>query len=152
MTRKVLPKVLQNFEKTPKCTLWPKELNQKGFPCNIQYRTRPKGPPLDFFRHCATFVQKSFSTKVSPLQFFWSFATEWMLKNPKGSFLSVVFGIVRLLKKYFHKRFQIHQYFNIFKSFCYFWALDMAPTSDRSWLVFFGHINDQKHSETIYIF
>ena len=44
VTKKVLPKVLQNFKKTPNCTCWPKELNQKGFPRNIQYRTRPKVP------------------------------------------------------------------------------------------------------------
>ena len=68
-TKIVLPKVLQNFEKTPNCTCWPKELNQKGFPRNIQYRTRSKGPPLDFFRHCATFF-KFFSTKGSPFNFF----------------------------------------------------------------------------------
>ena len=87
LTKIVLPKVLQKFQKTPKCTCWPKELNQKGFPRNIQYRTRPKGPNFRFFRHCATFFQ-----------FF------------------------------FIKGFPIHQYFEILKSFCYFWALDMAPT------------------------
>ena len=87
LTKKVLPKVLQNFQKTPKCTCWPKELNQKDFPRNIQYRTRPKGP---FFRHCAIFFSKKlFSPRKAPLQFFRSFATEWMLKNPKGSSLSV---------------------------------------------------------------
>ena len=84
-TKIVLPKVLQNFQKTPKCTCWPKELNQKAFPRNIQYRTRPKGP---FFRHCATFFKKIFHHERPPLQFFWSFATEW-LKNPKGPSLSV---------------------------------------------------------------
>ena len=86
LTKIVLPKGLQNFQKTPKCTCWPKELNQKGFPRNIQYRTRPKGP---FFWHCAIFFKETFSTTKGPLQFFWSFATEWMLKNPKGSSLSV---------------------------------------------------------------
>ena len=25
------------------------ELNQKGFPRNMQYRTRPKGPPFNFY-------------------------------------------------------------------------------------------------------
>ena len=45
------PKILQNFKKTPNCTRWPKELNQKGFPFNIRYRTRPKGPLPVFFRH-----------------------------------------------------------------------------------------------------
>ena len=55
LTKKVLPKVIQNFQKTPKCTCWPKELNQKGFPRNIQYRTRPKGLSLDFSALCNFF-------------------------------------------------------------------------------------------------
>ena len=69
VTKIVLPKVLQNFK-------LPKELNQKGFPHMIQYRTRPKGT----------------------LQIFWSFATDWMLKNPKGSPFSFS-GIVKLFFK-----------------------------------------------------
>ena len=44
---------------------------------------------LDFFR---------FFNPKGPLQCFCCFATEWMLKNPKGSPLSFFFGIVRLLK------------------------------------------------------
>ena len=92
LTKIVLPKFLQNFQKTPKWTCWPKALNQKRFLRNIQYRTRPNCHPSDFFRHCETFFNKTnFPTKGSPLQFFWSFATEWMLKNPKGSSLSVFF-------------------------------------------------------------
>ena len=126
MIKRVLPKVLQNFKKTPNSTCWPKELNQKVFARNIQYWTRPKGP-FQFFRHCVTFFEFFFS-KGSPFIFFWSFATEWMLKNPKGSSLSAFFfGIVRLSKKN-HKRFQIHQYFDILKSFRYFWAFDVTPT------------------------
>ena len=61
------PKVIQNFEKTPNCTRWPKELNQKVF-----------STLRDFFSGI-------FFPKGSHLQFFWSFVTEWMLKNPKGS-------------------------------------------------------------------
>ena len=34
-TKIVLPNVPQNFKKTPNCTRWPKEVNQKGFPRNI---------------------------------------------------------------------------------------------------------------------
>ena len=92
-TKIFLSKVLQNFKKTPSCSRWPKELNQKGFPRNIQYRTRPEGPFL-FFRHCEIFRKK-----FSPLQFFRNFATKWMLKNPKG--IPRFFGIVRL---FLHKR------------------------------------------------
>ena len=39
--------------------------------------------------------------------------------------VSVFFGIVRLL---FTKGSPIHQHFDTSKSFCYFWALDIAPT------------------------
>ena len=46
VTKIVLPKVLQNFILL-------------GFPRNIQYRTRPNGPPFQFFfRHCETFFGK----------------------------------------------------------------------------------------------
>ena len=99
VTKIVLPNVLQNFEKTPNCTCWPKELNQNGFPRNIQYRARPKGPPFRFFLALCDFFQKFFPTKGSPLRYFGSFATEWILKNPKGSSLSVFFGIVRLFSR-----------------------------------------------------
>ena len=56
VTKIFLPKVLQNFKKTPNCTCRPKEQNEpKGFPRNIQYRTRPKVPFSAFFRHCEIF-------------------------------------------------------------------------------------------------
>ena len=119
VTKIVLPKVIQNFEKTPNCTCWPKELSQKGFPRNIQYRTRPKGTPFRFFGTVRLFFKTFFHQRV-PSSIFWSFATEWMLKNPNASSLSVFFGIVRLFSIFFHKRFSIHQYFDILKFFCYF--------------------------------
>ena len=88
LTKIVLPKVLQNLQKTPKCTWWPKELNQKGFPRNIQYRTRPKGPFFQFF-----------------------------------------FSIVGLFSKFFFRKSVPNSpILGNLKSFCYFWALDMAPT------------------------
>ena len=123
VTKIVLSKVYKILRRR-QC--WPKELNQKGFPRNIQYRSRPKGPPCKFFRHCTFF--KKIPTKGSPFNFFGSFATEWMLKNPKGSSLSVLSAVWNIFSIFFHKRFQIHQYFDILKSFCYFWALDRAPT------------------------
>ena len=98
VTKIVLPKVLQNFKKTPNCTLWPKEQNQKVFQRNIQYRTRPKG---------------------SPFIFFGSFATEWILKNPKGYPFSF-FRHCETFFNFFVKGSPIHQYFDILKSFCYF--------------------------------
>ena len=87
------PKDLQNFKKTPNCTRWPKELNQKGFPHNIQYRTRPKGPPFQFFRHCGKNFSGNFSPKGPSFNFFRSCATEWMLKNPKRSPVSVFLAL-----------------------------------------------------------
>ena len=63
LTKIVLPKVLQNFQKMPKCTCWPKELNQKGFPRNIQYQTRPKG---SFFLALCVFFQKNFFPTNGP--------------------------------------------------------------------------------------
>ena len=41
--------------------------------------------PFSFFRHCETFIPKTFIVfKGSPSNFFWYFATEWMLKMWKG--------------------------------------------------------------------
>ena len=118
-------KSLQNFEKTPNCTCWPKELNQKGFPRIIQYRTRPKGLPFRFFRHCAT--SQFFSTKGSPLHFFGVLQQNGCWKIPKGPSFQFFSALWDFLKKII-KGSPIHQYFDILKSFCYFWALDMAPT------------------------
>ena len=91
VTKTVLPKVLQNFRKTPNCTCWPKELNQKGFPCNIQYRTRlkgplhffgvlrqngrwkiPKGAPFSFFRHLRLFSKTFFGSVEENTLTLWS--------------------------------------------------------------------------------
>ena len=83
MTKIVLPKNLQNFEKTPSCTCWPKELNQKGLPRNLQLRTRSNGHFRFFSALRLNFKNIFFPAKGSLLQFFWSFATGWMLKNPK---------------------------------------------------------------------
>ena len=65
------PEVLPNFRKTPKCTRWPKELNQEGFPRNIQYRTRPNDPLFSFLWHCETFFTIFFHWRVSdsPIHF-----------------------------------------------------------------------------------
>ena len=97
----VLPKVLQNF-RAPNCTCWPRELNEKGFPRNILYRARLKGSFLalrDFF--------EIFKTQMAPF-IFCSFATEWMLKNPKGS---------------------AFQFFWRFKTFFQFFSTESAPPS-----------------------
>ena len=65
VTKLVLPKVLQNFKYMPNCTRWPKELNQKRFQRNIQYRTRLKGSPFSFFVIARLFLsEKIFSGAV----------------------------------------------------------------------------------------
>ena len=68
------------------------------FPRNIPYPARPKVPPFNFFRHCETFFSEIFPQRV-PLQIVRCFATEWMLKNPKGSPLSIFFGTARLFSE-----------------------------------------------------
>ena len=83
VTKIVLPKVLQNFEKTPNCTCWPKELNQKDSRVTYNTGRDRRDPSLDVFRHCTTFFQIFFPTRGPP------FNVEWMLKNPKESSLSV---------------------------------------------------------------
>ena len=67
LTKIVLPKVLQNF----KFHLLAQGTEPKSFPHNIQCRTRPKGPPFQFFFGIARlFFGKKFP-KGSPFQFFW---------------------------------------------------------------------------------
>ena len=83
LTKIVLPKVLQNFQK---CTSWPKELNQKSFPRNIQYRTRPN-LHFRFFRHCATFSKKNFM-KGFPIHQYFEILKSFLL------FLSLGYGAV----------------------------------------------------------
>ena len=94
-TKKVFPVFLRNMPKGPKHT------GPKGPPFNFFGTARifgkkfpPKGPPSIFF---CCFAFRLFSAvwdffpkiKIFPPSIFWCFATEWMLKNPKGSPLSV---------------------------------------------------------------
>ena len=91
--------------------------NQKGFPRNIQYRTRPKVPFSAFFRHCEIFLL----SKWASFQFVWCFATEWM-KNFNAVLVrhfGPTFGIFWYCTK---------KYVDTLTYFCYFWAFDMAPT------------------------
>ena len=77
-------------------------------------------PPFQFFRHCET-SRNFFNQKCPSFNFFW-FATEWM-KNLK------VFHLVRQFGSTFgFFRYRRREYFDTLKSFCCFWALDMAPT------------------------
>ena len=78
-------------------------------PRNIQYQERLKGPPFSLFE----LLRQNGCWKI-----------------PKAPPPFSFFGIVRLFFKncFFIKGSSIHQYFDILKPFCYFWALDMAPT------------------------
>ena len=126
LTKIVLPKVLQNFQKTPKCTCWPKE-QPKRFPAQHTIPDETKGSIFsalcDFFPH------------ERPPSIFWSFATEWMLKNPKGSSLSVFFGIVRLFKKNFHKSSPNSPILGNFEVLLLFLSLGYGADLGRSRLV-----------------
>ena len=92
VTKTVLPKVLQSF-KAPYCICCHRELNQKqksffSFPRNIQCPERLMDTlPFSFLALWDFFREKS-PSKGHTLQFFWSFGTKWMLKNPRGSSFS----------------------------------------------------------------
>ena len=94
------------------------------FPRNIHYRARQKGPLFQFFSALCDFFFEFFSKEGFHLQFFFSFATEWILKNTKVSSLSVFRHYEIFSKKCSHKRVP-HSSILLKSSF---WALDMAPT------------------------
>ena len=152
------------------------------FPRNIPNRARPKSPPFQFFSALRDIFFRNFFFEIfspkGPPCIFWCFATEWMLKNLKGSPLLVFFRhceifFPKMKKKFlqffhvlrqngcrktskgppfifsalwdfsaplgpffwvckFFEKFSIFEYckriLDTWKSFCYFWALDMAPT------------------------
>ena len=75
------------------------------------------------------FFEKKYSPKGPPSIVFGVFRQNGCWKVPKGP----PFQFFRHCETFFSifvfiKRSPIHQYFDILKSFCYFWALDMAPT------------------------
>ena len=109
-------------------------------------------PPFSFFWHCEIFSRK---WKFLFSSIFSCFATEWMLKNLKGSTLPVFWHcetlarqglalaspgaplgpfvwVCNCFEKFFFQKFSIFEYckrvLDTWKSFCYIWALDMAPT------------------------
>ena len=111
-------KVLQNLQKTPKCTWWPKELNQKGFPRNIQYRTRPKGPLSSVYSALRDFFSNSFFTErsVSPLH------SLKICDRMDKSFLQCNFNRCLFNRSQFQPTaFSIFCYFDIFYNF---WLID----------------------------
>ena len=148
VTKIVLPKVLQKFKKTPNCTCWPKELSQKGFPRNIQYQTRPKGP-FSFFGIVRLFSDKKFFPQRVPLQLFRKFCDRMDVEKSQRVPLSIFLALWDFFPIFFIEGSPIHQYFDIFKSFCSVWALDMAPTWAGSglleliwlgWVTYFSYL------------
>ena len=87
---------------------------------NVRYKTgrNYRVPPLNFFRHCATFFRNFFNVpEGSPLGVFCYFATECVFINQKGSPLlhfSALRDIFR--KKIFFRKFQVFSK----KMFCAF--------------------------------
>ena len=71
----------------------------KRFPALHTIPDETKG---SIFSALCDFFQKKFPHERVPPSIFWSFATEWMLKNPKGSPLSVFF---RHCETFFHEFF-----------------------------------------------
>ena len=122
-TPEVTKIVPQNFM-VSNWTIWPTELNQKGFPffpCNIHYRARLKGCLSDFFGIVRVFFSK-FPPK-GPLHF----GVSWQngcWKIPKGPL-----SVFRHCETFFifFSGFCRREYLDTLKSFC-FWALHMAPT------------------------
>ena len=93
------------------------------------YKTCLKGPPLDFFRHCATFFSKKIlmSQKGPPSSFF--IFCNWMYVNKSQRVPLLHFSA---LCDFFFERIFFFKNYKFFskKIFCSFWALDMAPTLD----------------------
>ena len=83
---------------------------------NVRYKTgrNYRVPPLNFFRHCATFFRIFFCRQTVPLQVFWYFAANWSSKKPKGSPLSSFSALwdfqnshFSFFRKFFQKNFRI---------------------------------------------
>ena len=101
------------------------EQNQKL--SRITYNAgRDQRVPLSvFFRHCETSFRKKFYPKGSPLQFFWVLRQTRYRKIPKGppfQFFSALWDFSQKIFLWCRR-----EYFETLMSFCYFWALDMAP-------------------------
>ena len=118
------------------------------FPRNIPYRERPKSPPFQFFSALRDiffriFFSKFFFLKRSPCIFL-MFCDRMDVEKPQRVSLSIFRHCetlarhsVQFFSMYFFQK-KVFEKFSIFdfckrildtwKSFCYFWALDMAPT------------------------
>ena len=119
-------------------TIWPSELNQNRF-FRVTYNTwRDQRVPLSVFLALWDFFFWQKNSPKGPYSFFWCLATHWMLRNPKECPLSVFSALWDFFPKGSRWARQFAPTFGFFryctrildslKSFCYFWALDMAPT------------------------
>ena len=105
--------------KTTKAKSGLQKLSPKGYPFhfllfqgNLQNRTSLKGP-FGFSSALCNFFRK--------IRGFWYFATECMLINPKGSPLLHFSALCNIFRK------KIKNFVFFKKTFCVFWALDIAP-------------------------
>ena len=86
-----------------------------------------KGYSLRVFSALWDFFRKKFSPKGPPSNFL-VFSDRMDVEKSQRVPLSVFSALWDFFPFFFIKGSPIHQYFGISKSFCYFWALDMAPT------------------------
>ena len=82
--------------------------------CDRMDVEKPQRVPLSVFRHCETLARQGLA-----------------LASP-GAPLGPIFLVRNFFKKFFFQKISIFEYckrvLDTWKSFCYFWALDMAPT------------------------
>ena len=95
-TKIVLPKVLKNF----KFHLMAQGTEPKSFPHNIQCRTRPKGPPFQFFSALRDFSGKKIFPKGPPFIFF-GFCDRLGIEKSQRVTPFSFFGVVRVFSKNF---------------------------------------------------
>ena len=65
-------------------------------------------------------IESQSCNKMVPTSIFLEFCNRMDVEKSQRVLPFSVFGIVRLFFNFFNKRFPIHQYFDILKSFCYF--------------------------------
>ena len=99
--------------------------------------------PFQFFSALSFFLEKKFYPKGGTPSFFLLFCDGMDVGNPQRV---LPFSFFRHCETFFPKKFikgsPTHQYFDILKSFCYFWALDMAPTWAVPGLLFVSLVSD----------
>ena len=123
------------------------------FQGNLQNQTCLKGPPLEIFRHCATFFSKLLNVpKGSPLRVFWNFATKSMLINPKWSPPLHFLALCDIFRKKKIQKFQVFSQKNVLR----FLSLRYSADFRRSRLfgfnsaIFVKHKMSYSHNDTFF--